>query len=426
MRIPRVRLVLAGATVLSAVALPPLSEAQTSRQPSVQDEIRELRRLIEQQQQVIDGLQKRLNDVQSQQSEVEAQVREQVEETKQEAEKPLVASANPRMRLALSGQVDRLLNLADDGKSTKAYFVDNNISVSRIGALATGQVSEDLTLGANFELAISPNNSADVSQTNEDGGQNNEFRKVEALFKSKTYGDVSFGKGDPATKDITRLDLSGTDVLAYARTGDPAGGLLFRTSGDDELTDTNVNSVFTDFDSGRTNRLRYDTPKLKGAFASASYGADQKWGVAARWAGTGHGLRATAGAGVQDPSRNGVDVVYQGSASVLHEATGLNLTYATAFQDQDEGTGQLQYVKLGWQHDFLQIGDTAFSIDFGYDKDTPGDGDTGKTVGLVALQNLSDYGTQLFAGFRGYDFDAGDGPSTSTIYVATAGSRIKF
>ena len=426
MRFPCMRVVLAGATGVSVVALAPLAEAQTARQPSVQDEIQELRRLIEQQQQVIDGLQQRLNDVQSQQTEVEAQVRQQAEETKQEAERPLVASANPRLRLALSGQVDRLLNLADDGKSTKAYFVDNNISVSRIGALATGQVSEDLTLGANFELAISPNNSADVSQTNEDGGQNNEFRKVEALFESKTYGDVSFGKGDPATKDITRLDLSGTDVLAYARTGDPAGGLLFRTSDDDELTDTNVNSVFTDFDSGRTNRLRYDTPKYKGAFASASYGADQKWGVAARWAGAGYGLRATAGAGVQDPSRNGVDVVYQGSASVLHEGTGLNLTYATAYQDQDEGTGQLQYVKLGWQHDFLAIGDTAFSIDFGYDKDTPDDGDTGRTVGLVALQNLSDYGTQLFAGFRGYDFDAGDGPNTSTIYVATAGSRIKF
>jgi Gram-negative porin len=181
-----------------------------------------------------------------------------------------------------------------------------------------------------------------------------------------------------------------------------------------------VNSVFTDFDSGRTNRIRYDTPRFRGAFASASYGADQKWGVAARWAGAGHGLRATAGAGVQDPSESGVDVVYQGSASVLHEDTGLNLTYATAFQDQNEGTGQLQYIKAGWQHDFFAIGGTAFSIDFGFDKDAPDDGDDGKAIGLVALQNLSDYGTELFAGFRGYDFDDGDGPNTSTIYVATA------
>ena len=133
------------------------------------------------------------------------------------------------MRVAISGQVDRLLNLADDGKNTKAYFVDNNVSVSRLRFVATGQVTDDLTIGTNLELAISPNNSGDVSQVNEDGTQKDEFRKVEAVFKSKKFGEIDFGKGDPATKDIAKLDLSGTDVLAYASTGDPAGGLLFRT-----------------------------------------------------------------------------------------------------------------------------------------------------------------------------------------------------
>ena len=144
------------------------------------------------------------------------------------------------MKLGVYGQVSRLLNLADDGKSTKAYFVDNDISVSRIGAKATGQVTDDLSIGTVLELAISPNNSDEVSQINEDGSQKDEFRKAEAVFGSKTYGDVYFGRGDPATKDITRIDLSGTDILAYASTGDPAGGLLFRTKDGDDLTTTLV------------------------------------------------------------------------------------------------------------------------------------------------------------------------------------------
>ena len=415
----------AGAVALVAGASAPL--AQSAESQRLQRQIEELRRLIEQQQRTIGDLQSRVDQLQGRQAEVQEQVREQAEGTRRAvADRPLIVSSNPRMRVAVSGQVNRLLNLADDGKSTKAYFVDNNVSVSRLRFTATGQVTDDLTVGTNVELAISPNNSADVSQTNEDGSQKDEFRKVEALFKSKTWGEVGFGKGDPATKDIARLDLSGTDVLAYASTGDPAGGLLFRTKDGEDLTTTNINSVFTDFDAGRTNRIRYDTPKFHGAFASGSYGADQKWGVAARWAGTGRGLQATAGAGIQDPSKSGVDVVYAGSASVLHEGTGLSLTYATALQEQDEGTGQLQYVKAGWQHDFLSIGRTAFSIDFGLDKDAPGDGDDGRTIGLVALQNLADYGTELFAGFRSYDFDDGDGPNTSTIYVGTAGTRVKF
>jgi predicted porin len=351
---PAAAALLAGASVLALARGE--AQAQERPQPSVQRQLEEMRRLIEQQQQTIDALRDQMRELQAGQSETRETLRateQKVDEARQASEQPLITSSSPRMKLGVYGQVSRLLNLADDGKSTKAYFVDNDISVSRIGAKATGQVTDDLSIGAVLELAISPNNSDEVSQINEDGSQKDEFRKAEAVFGSKTYGDVYFGRGDPATKDITRIDLSGTDILAYASTGDPAGGLLFRTKDGDDLTTTDVDSVFTDFDSGRTSRIRYDTPKFHGFYGSGSYGADQKWGLAARWAGEGSGLKAAAGAGVQDPSSNTADLVYAGSASVLHEATGLNLTYATAWRDQDDGTGQLQYVKAGWQHEFF-------------------------------------------------------------------------
>ena len=424
-RMIRARLLLASAAIL--IALGGTARAQNAGEvQALRRQIEELRQQLKTQQQQIEQLQERTRQATEDAALAKAAGDKAQKSAGELAEKPLITSTNPKLALAVSGQVNRLLNLADDGKSTKAYFVDNNVSVSRLRVVGTGQVTDDFSIGTNVELAISPNNSADVSQDNEDGSQNDEFRKVEALFRSKTWGDIAFGKGDPATKDIARIDLSGTDVLAYARTGDPAGGLLFRSSSDDELTDVNVNSVFTDFDSGRTNRIRYDTPKLGGLYASGSYGADQKWGVALRWAGQAGGFKAAAGAGVQDPSSSTANLVYAGSASVLHEPTGLNLTYGTAWRDQDEGTGQLQYVKAGWQHGFFTFGATAFSIDFGLDKDTPADGDEGRTVGLVALQNISRFGTELFAGFRLYDLDQGNGPNTSTIYVGTVGTRVKF
>ena len=416
---------LGGIGAAAMTAPPRIAWAQSADQTQLRQQIDELKRQLAAQQKLIDAMQQQMEQLQAKQA-AEAETKTTAASPTPAPAEPVVTSSSPRMQVALSGQVDRLLNLADDGKSTKAYFVDNNVSVSRLRLAANAQISEDLSAGTNMELAISPNNSADVSQVNEDGSQKDEFRKVEALLQSKSWGDVFFGKGDPATKDIARMDLSNTDVLAYASTGDPAGGLLFRTSDGEDLTSTNINSVFTDFDQGRTNRIRYDTPKLQGAYASASYGADQKWGVAGRWAGIGHGLRAAAGIGVQDPSKTGVDVVYAGSASVLHDATGLSLTYGTAWQKQDAGTGELQYVKAGWQRNFFKFGKTAFSLDFGYDKDAPGDGDKGRTIGFVALQSFANYGTDLFAGFRSYDFDDGDGPGTSTIYVATAGTRVKF
>jgi hypothetical protein len=393
------------------------AQAQTAEQRGLQREVEELRRLLEQQQRTIGDLQDRVQELQGQ----------QVGRTRDVVDQPLITSTNSRIRVGISGQVDRLLNVADDGEKTKAYFVDNNVSVSRLRVTGAAEVTEMFTIGTNIELAISPNNSAEVSQTDEEGTQRDEFRKTEAIFTHRRYGELFFGKGDPATKDIARIDLSGTDVLAYASTGDPAGGLFFREDGDgDELTDTTVNDVFTDFDPGRENRVRYDTPEVRGFTASGSYGSDQQWGAALRWAGTGHGVDAAAGFGVSDPGADDADAVYAGSASVLHQATGLNLTYGTGYRDQDEGTGQLQYVKAGWLTEFFDFGETAFSVDYGLDKDTPDDGDEGRTVGLVALQNIEDYGTELFAGFRAYDHDAGDGPSTSTIYVGTAGTRIRF
>lgn len=413
--------------LLAGVGLTALAGGPASAQNrDVQRQIEDLRRLVERQQQTIGELQRRLEELQGEQAQTKARVEEGAEQARQKiVSQPLVQSGSPRVQVAITGQISRLLNVADDGRSTKAYFVDNNNSVSRLRLTGTAEVTERFTIGTNIELAVSPNNSLDVSQTNEEGSQRDEFRKTEGIFKHANWGTVFFGKGDPATKDIARIDLSGTDVLAFASTGDIAGGLVFRdTSGD--LTGRTVSSVFTDFDPGRQNRVRYDTPQLAGFTGAASYGADQRWGAALRWAGTGYGLKAAAGVGVQDPSSEDIDLVYAGSATALHEATGLNLTFAAGARDQDDGAGRFYYVKGGWQHKFFDFGGTAFSIDFGRDEDTPGEGDDGNTVGLVALQNITDYGTELFAGFRLYDLDSGDGPSTETIYVASAGTRIKF
>lgn len=420
------------AIVLAGLGLAPAGlHAQTPGEQALRREIDELRRLLREQRETIGELERRVQELRIQQNE-DRRVLQSTERTAVEAQKaagaerPLIASTVPRVKVALSGQVNRMLNLAADGKSTKAYFVDNNLGVSRLRVVGTGQLTEAFSIGTNLELAISPNNSAEVSQTDEDGSQRDEFRKVEAIFAHDDYGKVSFGRGDPATKDIARLDLSGTDVVAFTNLADLAGGLFFRTEDDDADSGITIGDAFSDFDQGRTSRIRYDTPAFAGVTAAGSFGSDQKWAAALRWAGEGEGLEAAAGAGVQDPSRDGADLVYAGSASVLHQATGLNLTFGTAVQDQDEGTGQARYLKAGWLTELFAFGPTAFSIDLGMFKDAPEAGDDGTSFGLAAVQHITGHGTDLYASLRSFDLDPGEGPGTSTIYVGTAGTRIKF
>jgi hypothetical protein len=44
----------------------------------------------------------------------------------------------------------------------------------------------------------------------------------------------------------------------------------------------------------------------------------------------------------------------------------------------------------------------------------------------VALQNIDQYGTELFAGFRFYNLDQADDVDLEPIYVGTVGTRVKF
>jgi predicted porin/outer membrane murein-binding lipoprotein Lpp len=403
------------------------------RAETLQQQIEELRRLVEQQQATILQLQRRLESLQeeaAQTRETATQAREEVERQQNVlAGRPLVASGNPRIKLSISGHVNRIVNLADDGNKTKGYFVDNNLSVSRVRFVGEGQVTDDFSIGSNIELGISPNNSNDVSQFNESSGDKFDQRKVEALFTSKTYGKVSFGKGDAAAKDISKVDLSGTDVLAYSAVQDVAGGLFFINNDNNASSGIQVKNAFTDLDSSRISRVRYDTPKLMGASLAVSAGEDQRYDAALRWSGeVGEAFKTAAGIGIFDPSASGVNYRLAGSASVLHTPTGLSLTGAAGRTDADSGgrDTEFAYLKGGWQVDFFRFGKTAFSIDWQRTEDGAAKGDTGDSCGFAAVQNLKDYGTEFYAGLRTYDLDRDNGPSVSDIIVGTFGTRVKF
>ena len=88
-----------------------------------------------------------------------------------------------KIKLAISGHINRAVNIAGDGDDTKAYFVDNDVSNSRVRFVGTGAVTDETTLGSRMEIAFSPNNSFDVSQDDESPGDFIDVRKVEAFAR---------------------------------------------------------------------------------------------------------------------------------------------------------------------------------------------------------------------------------------------------
>jgi hypothetical protein len=410
---------------------------------------------VEEQDRQIQELRQELQDLRSEtvpqqqqaQEEVQQQQQEQVQDDAEEieiareewgrqAEESEVPAAydNPSIQVDLAGQINQAMNFAGDGADTKAYFVDNETSNTRLRLSGIGRFQEGWDLGTTLELAFSPNPSTQVSQDDETVGDNIQVRRAEIYVRNDRYGRVMFGQGSAAADDAADYDLSlvGGPIM-YSGVADIMGGLQF-TDGSD-LTGVMLSDAFFNFDSGRMNRIRYDSPMLGPVQASVSAGSDQRWDVAlsfggdyGRWSGIDLGPFTGIGAvGFYDPNDPGMDHRFAGSWSMLHDDTGLSLTVSGGLDTGVSGDTPFNwYSKLGWDVALLPFGATGFGVDYTLTENFSANGDQGQSVGLAMVQLLDRYGIELYTQFRWFTLDRATGPSFDDIYGGTLGTRVRF
>lgn len=342
---------------------------------------------------------------------------------------PEVTSGVPRVQLSISGQVNKMINVVNDGEGTDTFFVDNQNSTSRVRFVGTGRISPDLTIGSRIELGIRPNSSNLVSQDDQDAGDSFDQRVVEAFVEDKTYGRVLLGKGSTAADNAHEVDLSGTDVATYAAISDLAGGMQFRNSAG-ALTGITFAEAFTDFDGSRRDRLRYDSPVFSGFTLSGAMISDERWDSALFWTGQNETWKAGAAAAFQQPNLSGVDYRYGGSFSVLHKPTGLNLTASAGSDARVDNDAYNFFVKAGWQERFWDIGLTSFSLDYTYSGSALLNGASvrgdGQSVGLYAVQNLAEYGVDFYGGLRWLTVNPDTSLDLQDMTIFSMGTRVKF
>jgi cell division protein FtsB len=403
-------------------------------------EIERLERLIKEQQQQLQSLQKQVDQLKQTASDAQTQANEAKSEAnlaktavqtkigELDVSRNTVYSTPGKVRLAISGQVHRAVNLADDGKNTKAYYVDSDASNSRVRFVGTAKATDDLTMGSIIEVAIAPNESSEVSQGNEESGDFFDQRWAEISVDSKRFGKISAGKGSTASDNSAEIDLSKTDVVQYASVADIAGGLLFRQSNGDDLTNVSVSDAYQDLDGlGRKSRVRYDTPAFYGFHLATSLVSDQRYDASLWWGGQGYGFKAAGAVAVAYPKADDTDLQYDGSFSLLHEDTGLNFTLSFGLQERDnQGDARNFYAKAGWLTRFFSLGETAFGVDCTRSVNLPTGRDDGYSVGVAAVQQFEDYGTELYLQYRLYSLDRDVEPNVQDINVGTIGARVKF
>jgi hypothetical protein len=347
---------------------------------------------------------------------------------------PKLRSGTDESYIEVYGQINKGVLVFDDGGSTLGYFpVDNDNSSTRGGIRTYAEINEIWSLGGNVEAEWNPYSTANVNQLNRDDFDWDTWllRKLEVYTESKNLGKLWGGQGSMASDGTAEVDLSGTSVIGYSKIQDMAGGQFFRLA-DGTLSDVQVKDAFNNFDGlQRKLRGRYDTPKFAGFSFATSVGTQvvpeethiTVWDLAALYENTIGDFKVGGAAAYSQPGED--QNLFDGSVSVLHEPTGLSVTFAAAYQDKESLDSRYGYAKLGYQADFFDVGKTAMSVDYYFGKDVA-DNDTDSTsFGAQLVQNLDYYQTELYLGVRSYDFnDAADETDNSVAFLT--GARMKF
>lgn len=362
-------------------------------------------------------------------------------------------------KFTVYGQINKGVLSYDDGQATNSYgLIDNNNSNTRAG-LRWSQPLDTWTLGTRIEIQYAPFSTANANQLNPDINDwqfdNDNIRWIDFSAKSGAIGTFSLGQGSMSTDGIAEIDLSGTDVIAYASVGDSATAQLLTYDQPDlaGFYGPKIGSVFNDYDGSRYVRVRYDTKSFNGFSFAAAYGRNllssdsdirdiNQYDAAIRYENKFDAFQIKGGIGY---AANDDDLTtWAGSVSALHNATGINGTLAMGTRDNDGQSGEYYYGKLGMLRDFVSWGATAMSVDYYHGEDIYTasdvsvvndqgdvllagniDGSTSDSYGFALVQKVAAANTELWLTYRKYEF-SDDLTSYGDGQAIFGGARFKF
>jgi hypothetical protein len=286
-----------------------------------------------------------------------------LEERIAELEATAVRKGNRKVKLEISGQVNQAILAWDDGAERNVYQVMNSNSADRFRFTGTAEISRDLKAGYFLELGLRTDSTGRADQFGRGLEEDDLGARQSVWFvESKTFGVVTVGRGSPATDDIITYNLGGTNVAGSANAPLVGGNFFTRDSAVDTLNSlASGNTIslrwrrfFEQLDTRQANMVRYDSPTFMGFAASASWGDDDYWDVALRYArftrdfkvafGIGYleNLNEEAntlgwpGGGDTEPNAGDTKIrELKGSASLLHEPTGLFVSGAYVHREFD-------------------------------------------------------------------------------------------
>jgi hypothetical protein len=414
-----------------------------------------------------------------------------LEERIAELEATTARKGNRKVSLEISGWLNKSMLFWNDGIKKDVYIgIDNDAAESRFRFTGQAAISPDVTAGFVYEFGNHGAQSNLVNQTN--GGDDAGFgpqrlRLANAWVESKRLGRVTLGLASQATDGIAEIDLSRSDVVAGSSVDTWIGGFVPVVGGAYDVGRVMYFHFLGNFDGGRDQLIRYDSPRLGGFILSGSYSGKfypedvpvtpgivpvgprkAEWDVALRYAAEWNSFRFATGIGYHEgeivdgtggPGVGGVGSVLDrlpynkkvvGSSSLLHVPSGLFLTTAAGWMKNldsyvfPEGDViRYYYVKGGVLANlFPTIGQTTIYGEY-YRMERvldatnpivwyPGLNAASQVYGVGVVQHIDGAAMELYAAYRyydapeGIDVQSGLREEYGSFHMGQVGMRIKF
>jgi hypothetical protein len=395
-----------------------------------------------------------------------------LEERIAELEATTVRKGNRKVSLTISGWVSQQVSVWDDGVERNAYVSDIGSTLnSNFKLTGSAKITPDMSAGYVLHVEVIGNENLALNAGADSAGKKLDVIQSFWFLKSEQFGKISVGTQSSAADNVAVLpDGSGSLIFANYIMYDINGFALRRkgaygagTVGATGAGVSNWGSLATcqsfngdglglgaDCDGVPNNNVRYDTPTFAGFSASASWGEDDTWGVAGRYAGEFSGFKLAAAVGYyENTDDNGATAVagvttkegfeklrggkqaaaLQAGAYIQHVPTGLFVygAYGKDYNDVTGGrfggngitTGEQQkggdnwYLKAGIRQKWSPLGATVLYGEYGENKDKFSNtlflnGVTSSTLtqyGVGLVQEIDAAAMSLFLNYRHYEAD---------------------
>jgi predicted porin len=337
------------------------------------------------------------------------------------------------LAVQLYGQVNRMLMHADNDAASKWFFVDNQMSSSRIGIQGTSQISPGLRAGARIETEIRSNRSNEVNYASPTNGSSQGFteRWIDASLEG-SWGRINLGQGSGAADDASTIDLSGTSVVNGATISDHGGAIPFTGTGITGATPLNSHDNL-DFES-RYDRVMYTTPVFGGFRAQVGHGQKDNTGEATEasiWYSGRLGGEFQAALGYSTVNNGTTTALGEtddratigGSVSWLH-GSGFNITaqYTTRELDGVIGGRDATHMMIKPGYKF---GAHAVSFAYVMTEDQAAAGDEGTIMSIGYVWNPIRW-AEVYAGYHIFGLERANVGDANDIKVFALGTRIRF